>query len=86
MASVFQTEFAAMTAGSVVILFVFLFGGFVISRRKAIYTFSNLILESSTKKMVQLMVTIGCSLDASVVEVGFLDISCYIRGDRSLCK
>ncbi|KAH9670318.1 ABC transporter G family member 37 [Citrus sinensis] len=32
MASVFQTEFAAMTAGSVVILFVFLFGGFVISR------------------------------------------------------
>ena len=82
-ASVFQTVVAAMTAGSFAIQLVLLFGGFVISKRKSIYSFSNLILESSDQP-VKLMVIIGCSLNASVVEVGLLDFSCYIWGDRAL--
>ncbi|KAK3229047.1 hypothetical protein Dsin_000928 [Dipteronia sinensis] len=47
LASVFQTMVMSMAAGSFSILFVLLFGGFVITKRKAVYTFFNMILESS---------------------------------------
>lgn len=45
LASVFQTMNAAMTAGSFGLLFMFLFGGFVITKRKEIIYFLHFLFE-----------------------------------------
>ena len=60
--------------------------GFRYLQRKTTYTFSNLVLESLAEKRLKLMEIVGCSLDATVIEVWFLYLSYYIWGDRILCE
>lgn len=84
LASVFQTNNASMTAASFALLFLVVFGGFVINKCKV-----NSFCQSHYKRLNwkdKLRCAVDCSFYACLVEVGFLGFSPDIWRDRPFCK
>lgn len=86
LASVFKTDVAATTVGSLVLVLMFLFGGFILPRRKQFL--SSLAIRCCTNHKVTHVSWsyIHCSITTTVVEVGILAFSHVIWGNRNNTK
>lgn len=87
LASAFQTLITASTVGSLVLVGMYLFGGFIVPRRKLINNhFPHPTLSLKGKELHSLTEFTLFSLFTTMVEMGILGFSIDIWGDRDINK